>query len=235
MVYSCIRNIQRLVYPPTCILCGADGHRGLDLCPGCLADLPRIRHGCPRCGLPVTQGGGERAPCGQCQRRPPAFDACLAPLVYARPVSDLIGGFKFRGDLAAGRLLGELLAGELAEATVEMPQAIVPVPLHRRRLRERGYNQALELARVLARRLDVPLATGACRRVAATRQQAELDHRQRRRNVRGAFRAAAAGVPDRLALVDDVVTTGSTVSEIARVLKNAGARRVEVWAPARRP
>jgi ComF family protein len=231
MVYSCLKKLQSLVYPPTCLLCGADGHRGLDLCAGCLADLPRIQRGCPRCGLPLP----DRAPvCGECQRRPPPFDACHAPLIYAPPVDELIGRFKFHGDLTAGRLLGELLAEALHTAP-DPPGAIVPVPLHPRRLRERGYNQALELARVVARRLHIPLAADACRRVLATRHQADLDRGERRRNVRGAFGAGPRRPPDRVAVIDDVITTGSTVGEVARVLRRAGARQVVIWAPARRP
>ena len=235
MVYSWMRRLQALVYPPTCILCGAPGHGGLDLCRGCKADLPGIRHACERCGLPLGANGGAPATCGACQRRPPRYDACLAPLIYAPPVSELVGRFKFRGDLVAGRVLAELLAEHLARAQAPRPEAIVPVPLHPARLRERGYNQALELSRVLARRLSVPLAADACRRDLATRRQAELDNRQRQRNVRDAFSCGPSRPPADLALVDDVVTTGSTVSEVARVLKRAGARRVVVWTPARRP
>jgi ComF family protein len=230
-----MRTLQDLVYPATCLLCGAQGHDRLDLCAGCLADLPRIPAPCPRCGLPLAGSADRSLPCGECQRRPPAFDACLAPLAYAPPVSGLVGRFKFQGDLAAGRLLGEILAGRVAGEATDRPDALVPVPLHPGRLRERGYNQALELARALSRRLSIPLAAGACRRVVATRRQADLDQRQRRRNVRGAFQCGPTPPPVHLALVDDVVTTASTVSEIARVLKRAGARRVVVWAPARRP
>jgi ComF family protein len=135
----------------------------------------------------------------------------------------------------AVRLLGQLLARSVQAAGQPLPEVLVPVPLHRRRLAERGYNQALEIARVVARQLELPLEPGCCDRGVATLSQAGLDEGSRRRNIRGAFRARSPlGLRD-LAIIDDVVTTGSTVEELARVLKRAGALHVQVWALARTP
>ena len=125
-----------------------------------------------------------------------------------------------------------VLAAALAPRVEPLPARLVPVPLHRNRLRRRGYNQAVELARPLGRALGLPVAPRLCRRQRPTPAQAELTGSDRRRNVRGAF-AVAAPVPRHVAIVDDVVTTGSTVGELARVLRRAGAERVEVWAVAR--
>lgn len=145
---------------------------------------------------------------------------------------------KFRSKLNLIRLLGELLADALgAEAEQpdwQWPDAILPVPLHPNRLRERGYNQALELARVVGRRLGTPVEHRHCRRTRATQAQSDLDERRRLANIRGAFEAAPV-VPKRLAILDDVVTTGATVTELTRVLRRVGCEQIEVWTLARTP
>jgi ComF family protein len=130
-------------------------------------------------------------------------------------------------------LLGRLLAEHLRGREAPLPGLIVPVPLHRQRLRERGFNQALELARTVAAHLGVTLEPHCCTRVRATGAQTELTARERRTNVRGAFRMEAPLAARHVAILDDVVTTGSTVQEVARVLASAGAERIEVWACAR--
>lgn len=233
-VYNCMKFVQSLLYPPTCLLCGAPGAEGIDLCPACLDALPWNRSACRSCGAPLPRpdGGGTHV-CGQCLIQPPPFDATLTPFLYRPPLDWLIQGFKFNQRLPPGRLLGALLARHLAEHVTALPQLIVPVPLHPARLRERGYNQALELARPLARHLDVPLAGGLVRRVRATATQSLLSGAERRRNVRGAFEVVRPLPAGHVAIVDDVIATGSTVGELARVLRRAGAERVEVWAVAR--
>jgi len=232
--YPWTQNILAALYPATCVLCGAPGQGELDLCPGCYADLPHNPHGCPRCALPLPPAVPPGALCGACQRRPPPFDRCIAPLLYAGVVPYLVTGLKFRGRLVQGRLLGALLAAGVArEATREAPPGrIIPVPLHPARMRERGFNQALEIARGPARRLGLPIDSASCVRMLATAPQSGLEAKARRRNLRGAF-AVGGRLPECVALVDDVVTTGTTVGELARVLKRAGVRRVEVWAAAR--
>jgi ComF family protein len=155
-----------------------------------------------------------------------------APYRYAAPLDRLIPALKFGGKLAHARLLGELLAEELAASGARRPELILPVPLHARRLRERGYNQALELARPVARALGLPLETRACTRLRATAAQSGLDLKARRANLRGAFAVPALGVKH-VAVLDDVVTSGSTVAELARALARAGVERVDVWAVAR--
>ncbi|MFY9972742.1 MAG: ComF family protein [Chromatiaceae bacterium] len=228
-------SILDTLFPPTCLLCGAPGSRDLDLCDGCAGALPWNRHCCARCALPLDGAELDGALCGACQRRAPPYERCLAALRYETPVPNLVGAAKFRGRMNAVRLLGQLLARSVQAAGQPLPEVLVPVPLHRRRLAERGYNQALEIARVVARQLELPLEPGCCDRGVATLPQAGLDEGSRRRNIRGAFRARSPlGLRD-LAIIDDVVTTGSTVEELARVLKRAGALHVQVWALARTP
>lgn len=214
--------------PPVCVLCGDPGEPGLDLCAGCLGDLPAQRPACRRCARRLPRGGV----CGACQHRPPPFDEALAGFDYAPPVDWLVHRFKFGGRLECGRVLSECLARELAARGAARPDALVPVPLHRRRLTSRGFDQAVEIGRLLARRLDIPQALDVLERRRATRQQSTLNARQRRQNLRGAFRAGG-DASEHVVLVDDVLTTGSTVAECARVLKRAGCRRVSVWALAR--
>jgi ComF family protein len=223
------------LFPPTCLLCGAPGADGRDLCAGCAAELPHNRHACPGCALPFDIPLPAGAVCGVCQRRSPPFVRALAALRYETPIPTLVGAAKFRGRLNHARLLGQLLADVAQALPAPWPQALVPVPLHPTRLVARGYNQSLEIARVVGRALDLPVDGACCRRVLATPPQAGLDEPARRRNIRGAFEAQTPLPWQRVAILDDVVTTGSTVIELTRVLRRAGARQVEVWAVARTP
>jgi ComF family protein len=225
------RRLRRFVLPLRCLLCGAAGAAGIDLCVDCVAELPRNRSCCSRCALPLAKPAEL---CGQCQRRAPPWDAAWAPFRYGWPLDRLESRYKFGADLAAGRVLATLWRREPCPVT--LPQLLLAVPLHRGRLRRRGYNQALELARPLAHGLGVPLRHDVLQRVRHTEAQTELDAVGRRRNVRGAF-ALRAGValPPHVAILDDVMTTGATLAECARVLRRAGVQQVDVWALARAP
>lgn len=225
------RYLQRFVLPWRCLLCGAAGSDGIDLCTECAAELPRNRSCCARCALPLAVSA---AMCGECLRRAPPWDAAWAPFRYGWPLDRLESRFKFGRDLAAGRVLSTLWRRE--PCPVDLPQLLLTVPLHRSRLRQRGYNQALELARPLVRKLGVTLHHDVLQRLRRTDAQTELDAPARRRNVHGAF-ALHAGVelPAHVAILDDVMTTGATLAECARVLKRAGVMRVDAWALARAP
>jgi ComF family protein len=228
------RGLQFALLPPHCLLCHQRSDSARDLCSACRADLVRNRSACPRCALPLSSP----APlCGECLRDAPPFARACAPFVYANPLDRLETSFKFGRSLAAGRVLSELWLQALRESPPpSLPDALVPVPLHRDRLRERGYNQALELARPLARELGVDLRHDILLRARATSAQSDLDADARRRNLRGAF-AVIDGValPAHVAVVDDVMTTGTTLRECAHVLARAGVTRVDVWALARAP
>ncbi len=218
----------RLWLAARCLLCGGHAVPGLDLCAGCLADLPRNDRCCARCALPLPQ---PVALCGRCQQHPPPWQSAWVPFRYAWPLDHLQTRYKFSANLAAGRTLAALW--RVCPPPV-LPQAIVPVPLHRARLRRRGYDQAHELARHIARRLRVPLCADCLRRQRATGAQTALDAVARRRNVHGAFVLREGAVlPAHVALLDDVLTTGATLGECARVLLRAGVERVDAWALAR--
>lgn len=209
------------------MLCGAVAHHA-GLCAGCRADLPWHRAPrCPQCALPTPDG--QR--CGACLRQPPAFDRTHAALVYAFPADRMIPRLKYQGRLALAPALGTCLADALAD--VPRPDRLVPMPLHPARLRERGFNHARELARPVARTLGIPLDATLCTRVRDTPPQQGLAHAARRRNVRGAFACSADLSGLRIAVVDDVMTTGTSLDELASALKRAGAAEVQCWVVAR--
>jgi len=224
-------GLHRFVLPLRCLLCGAAGANGIDLCVDCAAELPRNRSCCARCALPLAMPAEL---CGECQQHAPPWDAAWAPFRYGWPLDRLESRYKFAGDLAAGRVLSSLWQREPRQ--VDLPSLLLAVPLHRSRLRRRGYNQALELARPLARALKLPLRQDVLQRVRATDAQTELDAKDRRKNVHGAFASCEGTVlPAHVAILDDVMTTGATLAECTRVLKRIGVARVDVWAMARAP
>jgi ComF family protein len=224
-------QVDRWLYPPVCLVCGLNGRPGLDLCAGCEDDLEPLLGRCRRCGLELVRSVEL---CGRCTTRLPWFAAAWPGFAYRGHVERLIQRFKFHGDLAAGRVLGTLYARRLAAMAAPRPDLMVPVPLHPRRRLRRGFNQAALLARDLGVQLRGLPWTDALRRRRPTAAQSELPADRRRGNVRGAFELIRLPVGVRhIALVDDVMTTGSTLDECARVLRRAGAARVDVWVVAR--
>lgn len=226
------------IYPAECVLCGGYGEADQDLCRGCRCELPWNRHACPGCALPLPPGAA-RSACARCQQAAPPFAQAWAPFEYRTTIRWLHRRVKFGGRIGQLRLLGNLLAGALgtalADGSLRRPECIMVAPLHRRRLWQRGFNQSLELLRPAATRLDLPLDLVALQRVRATAPQSELPGGARRRNVRGAFACARDLSGFSVALFDDVVTTGETAAEMARVLRQAGAREVSLWCLARTP
>jgi len=236
MLTRAARRIANLVFGGTCLLCrGAAGHARDEslLCAACDRDLPRLRAGglCPRCALPSPDG----ALCGACLAAPPRFDATVAALAYRFPTDVLIQALKFRGALAFAAPLGRELAQRVAggAAAAACVDSVLPVPLSTARLRERGYNQSMEIARGVARSTGVKLEPWLCERSRDTRAQVDLPAADRVRNVRGAFRCPRPLDGIAVAVVDDVMTTGATLDEIAGALKRAGAARVVNWVAAR--
>lgn len=235
-----LRRLIGRLWPGRCLVCAEASPPSRDLCPACFGCLPWNRSACARCAVPlplvpaVSPGPLQPALCGDCLQQPPPLHATRAACVYGAPLDRLLPRFKFHHDLAAGRLLAQLMVHALADAP--QPQALVPIPLHRARLRSRGYDQALELARPLARTFGLPLQATLLQRIRATAAQSELDARARRRNVRGAFAVAPARtLPEHVALVDDVMTTGATLHAAAAALRRAGVTRVDAWVCARVP
>jgi ComF family protein len=230
-VYSWLKNKQ------SCTLCDEPADIALRLCSSCEAELPWLHGRCLVCALPLPGSG---LVCGSCLKRPPSFDRVEAPWRYAFPVDSLITRFKHQAKWPLGRLLGELLSRHLLHGFDEgltRPDLLLPVPLADRRQRRRGFNQAALLAQWLGEQLHLPVQAQWLQRVSDTPAQQQLGAAARQRNLRRAFALSAesrvAGL--HLALVDDVLTTGATTESLARLLKKAGAARVDVYCLARTP
>lgn len=217
-----MRNLLGHLFGGNCYLCR--GAAAKLLCPACDAELPRLAPArCPRCALESPRG----EVCGRCLSDAPHYDATVAVLSYEFPADALVHALKFRGELALAGLLGGMLSQQVSGDAID---CVIPVPLSASRLRSRGHNHAAEIARhVVAAKLDLAL----CVRSRDTPPQMDLPYAERQRNVRGAFRCTRALAGQSVAVVDDVMTTGATLNEVASVLKAAGASRVVNWVVAR--
>ena len=201
-----------------CPLCGARSGPEL-LCADCAASLPALPEHCPRCALPSPRG----SVCGNCLASPPYFDGTQALWLYEFPCDRLVQALKYRAWLALAPFFGDRLASRPLPAI----DLVMPMPLHPDRLAQRGFNQAVEIARILTKRSRLRLAPRGARRVKDTTAQTELPHEERARNVRGAFVCNLDLSGKSIGIVDDVMTTGASLNELAKVLKRAGAARVE--------
>lgn len=221
------RLLAARLMPNDCFVCGQGAGSAL-LCGPCRADLPQVSEACPVCAIPVQDG----LVCGSCQRTTPAFDATVAALPYVFPADRLVQALKYGNRLALAPFLASLLE---AFAPPAEDAIVVPMPLHPRRLRERGFNQAAEIARPLARAWGLPFDAAAVERVRDTPPQASLPWLERRLNLRGAFRCRGEFAGRTVVVVDDVMTTGATLDELARTLKSRGAARIVNRVVARTP
>ena len=220
--------IDHLLGPPLCQLCGGAG-LGPEICFGCYRDLPRAFHSCPVCARPV----GTPGVCSGCILRPPLYTRARAPFIYGFPVDHLIRRLKYGGVLSHGRLLGELTGHRLRRGSTRV-QALVPVPPHPRRLRQRGFDQVLEIGRYLGPVAGLPLLQGLCERTRDTPPLWPMGPADRRRVLKDVFHCRRTA-PARVAVLDDILTTGSTAEAMARALRRRGAQEVEIWAVARSP
>ncbi|MDR0529100.1 MAG: ComF family protein [Zoogloeaceae bacterium] len=222
------RTLLDAILPPRCFLCGKareinDGA----LCAACAADLtPLPAARCPRCLIATTHGES----CGACQQHPPYFDRAYALFAYDFPVSPLIQAFKYRAVFAPAQSWGTRLAALTNDAATD---CVLPIPLHAERLKARGYNQSLELARHIARARGLPLLPDTLHKIRATTPQAGLSLKARQKNLRRAFECRRDLSGKNILLVDDVLTTGTTANEAARALKARGARAVWIAVVAR--
>ncbi|MBW7470574.1 ComF family protein [Marinobacter sp. F4218] len=219
-----------------CVAC-LSGNAFNGLCMACHDDLPANQWQCRTCALPLPHSA-RVATCGDCVSSPPPFRRSLTPWRYQFPVDKMIGRFKYNSQrqfarpLIAG--LGRYLVEQLKQNPDLKPEALIPTPMYRQRRRKRGFNQAQEIAEQIGRQLDIPVAAGLVRRKQNVRAQRELNRHERLDNLRGVFEIRGP-VPEHIAIVDDVVTTGATVRTLASLLREHGARDIQVWALARTP
>ena len=218
--------------PPCCAFCGAARRRGEPtICAGCEGDLPWISARCTGCARPLAAEPDAGVVCAECQDRPTPFQAAVAPLAYAFPVDAAIRNFKYHRKLHYATAFGELICRAAADLPDDI-DALLPVPLHWLRHGVRGFNQATEICRPLQRESGLPVLRNVSR-VRPTPYQSGLGARARRRNLTGAFAVRGAVGARHVLLVDDVITTGETCSQLARELLTHGVRKVSVLALAK--
>ena len=222
------------LFPGICVLCRSPSRRAIDLCPSCERAFTCNEQACQVCAAPLAVPGSQRV-CGRCIATPPPWTRTLAPFTYAQPLTRVIEGLKSGNGLRQARILGALLSAsaEAAYDPNELPEALIPVPLTRRRLRQRGFNQAALLARSTARRLGLPNLSGHLARIRNTPPQRSLPRSARLTNVRAAFAVRRPITYRRIALVDDVSTTGATAHAASTALLASGAEEVHVWVAAK--
>lgn len=219
------------ILPYTCILCAEASTQQRDICVACEADFPMHQNACLQCGNHLLMAGEKRY-CGACLNHPPAFDRLLALCDYAPPIDRMLIQAKFHAQLIHLEILSALLSEKIIRQWYNespLPHYIIPIPLHRKRLRERGYNQALELAKPISRQLHTPLRQDICIRAKPTVAQSTLPHKERQENVRHAFKVNTSVKDQHIAIVDDIVTTGHTVNALSLLLKEAGAKQIDIW------
>ncbi len=245
MVNKWLKNIQDKLYATTCILCNCVEVNEMALCDACRQELPWLTCACLSCALPLSSPDTEVIPgrqfCGACLQNPLPFSQCHCMFTYDYPVDRLIQQLKFQQKPGYGKILGKLMATLIQQhyQNTQFPDAIVPVPLHKTRLRERGYNQAYEIASSCATQLGIPLLIKNCRRIKATPHQSGLNASTRRKNLRAAFKilpSNSTGLtqnPRSIALVDDVMTTGATLAELSTAFQKSGTKEIHAWCVAR--
>lgn len=217
--------LKSRLFPQPCLLCGASNGEDVGLCSACLNDLPFHDAYCPQCGLHSLN----HQLCGACIASPPDFDATHAVFRYEYPISQLLQQYKYHQQLA----LAETFAALMLNHIQQPPDLIIPMPLHPQRLQERGFNQSLEIAKIIGRQHQRLVDYQACQRVKFSPPQASLPLKQRVKNMKGAFACSQDLSGLRIALVDDVMTTGASLNALAKAVKTKGAAHVECWVIAR--
>ena len=191
------------LYPPRCLCCGAAGQYNagfsttaryhLDICVSCERALPWIKHCCSKCALPLAEAGSENQICGRCLKKQPYFSSSFSLFSYEKDITNLMHQLKFHNKLAVSRLFGHLLSRKVIEQNLQRPDCLLPVPLFKKRLKQRGFNQSIEISRPLAKAWQIPIDSHSVIRARETTAQTGLDAKQRKRNIKGAF-VAVTGI-----------------------------------------
>lgn len=223
-----IKTIIDLLLPHQCIVCSKPTFSNdLYCCELCFDQLPFQQNACSVCG---QQFNAQSDTCGQCISNPPEFESCFCAFTYQNPIRELIQSFKYKQQPALATLLGRLLYQEIYDQQLELPDALIPVPMHFSRLGERGYNQAQLLATEVGKLSNIKVDNHLIKKTTITPTQASLSRKQRIRSIKGSFVATQNTPYSNVAIIDDVVTTGATISEITKILKEKGVDSIQVWA-----
>lgn len=223
---SSISHLLRL--PSICALCDQYQPNSLPVCPSCFEYFVRLDVACEYCAQPLPEDSF--LCCGSCSRKKPHFDCVITAFRFEEPLRTLLHEFKYHSGLYLSRFLAQLMLSTRSKSPET--ECLMPVPMHPDRLRRRGYNQSAVLATRLGRLLRCPVDLSSCTKVINTASQAELTRNSRKSNLRNSFMVHSLPYK-RITLIDDLLTTGSTANELARVLKKQGAEYVEVWCIAR--
>jgi len=224
-----LKKAQQCVFPAHCFICNHAGHDSLDLCAACLQDLIPLEQSCSICSIELTT---QQHICGRCLQSTPNFDRVEALYRYQGHAQFLIQQLKFHSKYCCAKIIGTLMASHL-NLLNKAPDALMAVPLHKKRMIERGFNQSELIAQHLHQQLNIPLLSSHVKRIRHTDNQSSLSANERRKNIHQAFSYRSAANINSVAIIDDVVTTGSTANELAKTLKKAGVKHVEVWVFAR--
>jgi ComF family protein len=236
-----VQKLLSQLFPSRCIICqqtvnSPAVNEHIEICPECLSSLPHNTTCCGRCALPLAEEISESVLCGRCIQKSPVFDYAHSLFHYEDDIIKLVHQLKFSEKITYARTIGEMLLLKLQDeilATNEKPECLLPVPLHKARLRQRGFNQSIEIARVIAKKLEIPMVIDAVVRQRSTDSQTGLNAKLRQKNIKGAFRIEHEFNYKHVLIIDDVVTTGSTVNELAKLLKRNKVKRVGVLSIAR--
>ena len=221
-----ITRLYSNLLPIPCLLCGVHC-KTQPLCADCIEDFPKLGDCCPRCATPLPTA----SVCGRCLSHPPEQTNSVSVFAYQSPIDRLIADFKYHDKLYLTDIFADAMVDRLKQTP--LPELLIPIPLHHRRLKERGYNQSLELAKSLSKKLAIPIGNTILIRSRDTAPQASLPYEQRKRNMRRAFKLNPSSLPKHIALIDDVLTTGHTANSAAKLLRHEGVSTIELWTIAR--
>ena len=230
-----IKTISQWLWPTCCVLCHNLTQNDLAICDACKKELPWNIKACFQCGVSMEHLNSHSTHCGACIAKHPPFSKTIGLFTYQKPITQLITQLKFHQQLKHAQLLGGLLAHEILNKhpNRSLPDCIIPIPLHPKRLKERGYNQAVEIAKPISSLLNIPLDYKHCIRIKNTAAQSSLSAKDRRKNMNRAFALQAPLPYKHVAIVDDVITTGHTTTEFSRLLRKSGVEEIELWCCAR--
>lgn len=227
-----VKYLQNLLIPIRCLVCQKPSKRTLPLCKSCQIRMPILKSACQCCALKLPDDAPKQL-CGHCIKNPPFFYKTIALFCYEDIIIKLLTRLKFHQELNVAKLVAHLFCEQLINKKIRLPDILLAVPLHKKRLRKRGYNQALEIAKPIAKKFNIPLLKKACVRIRDTKPQIELPAKSRKQNIKNAFEIKKSMVGLSIAIIDDVMTTGNTVNELSKALMKSGAKQVEIWCIAR--
>ena len=236
-----MNKILDFFYPPRCQLCASSQNLccSNQLCTACMSDIRLNKVACQICAVPIGfssfESGLQSTICAQCTTSRPVFDSSWSPFIYAQPLEWMIQQLKFNAKLNIAPLLSSLMEVSMPQSLYKemKPDVIIPMPLHNKRLKQRGFNQSYLLIKPIAKKINLPIDLSSCERVRDTEHQTGKNALQRKLNIKNAFKFINTNNYQHVVIFDDVVTTGSSVSELSKTLKNAGVKRVDIWSLAR--